>query len=39
MRALRWMLTLTVLVFFAIGLRLFQPAQAKETPPEPLILQ
>ena len=39
MRALRWMLTITVLVFFGIGLRLFQPAQAQETPPEPLILQ
>ena len=39
MRALRRMLTITVLVFFGIGLCLFQPAQAQETPPEPLILQ
>ena len=39
MRALRRMLTITVLVFFGIGLRLFQPAHAQEPPPEPLILQ
>ena len=34
MRALRWMLTIMVLVFFGTGLCPFQPAHAQETSPQ-----